>query len=195
MRSSLSTLIFSAVLTVTTSHAQIQRNTDEHILARLSYSNTMMEYSGAQSRRVCFAVYDSGLYRLWRPDPLHINSGDLDPAHVLFEGQLTTEQMLQFRTMMKQLDFRSREGGLVQMGAESFLAELPNNGKTIRFKWVNPDHRHPFPRAVSRMVDWLQDFEPHNSTQLALREMSDTPVCPSANDNPLPLTAGLPPIR
>ena len=193
MRFSLAATIFSAaLLTAAASPAQIQRNTDEHILARLSYSNSMMEYSGAQSRRVCFAVYDSGLYRLWRPNPLHLKPGDLDPARVLFEGQLTTEQMLQFRTMMKQLDFKSREGGLVQMGAESFLAELPNNGKTVRFKWVNPDHRHPFPRAVSRMVDWLQDFEPHNSTQLALQEMSDTPVCPSANDNPLPLTASLP---
>lgn len=169
--------------------SQIKQNTDDHLVARLSYSNTLMEYSEGQVRKVCFAVYESGLYRLWRPDPLHFNPGDLDPAHVVFEGRFTTEQMLRFRRMIQQLDFKSQGGGLVQQGSETFLAELVDKGKMSRLKWVDPDHRHPLPQAVGRVVDWLRDFEPHNSTQVAFREMSDTPVCPSANDNPLPLTA------
>lgn len=190
MRSSLPALVCTALLAIATpASSQIKRNLDEHILARLSYSNTLMEYSDAQLRQVCFAVYDTGLYRLWRPNPVQLNPGDLDPAHVFFEGTLTTDQMLQFRAMLKQLAFQSRGGGLVQQGSEIFLAEATNKGKMARLKWVDPDHRHPFPRAIDGVVDWLQDFVPHNATQLALREMSDTPVCPSANDNPLPLSA------
>lgn len=193
MRFSLAAMIFSAVLlTAAASHSQIKRNTDEHILARLSYSNTMMEYSGVpQVRRVCFAVYDSGLYRLWRPNATNIGADDPDPAHVIFQGALTKQQMRQLGAMLKNLNLNSHGGGFVQQGAESFLAELVNAGRAERFNWVNPDHRRPFPRAVTRIVDWILDFHPHNAAKVTLRDLSDISACPSAIDNPLPLTATL----
>ncbi len=57
--------------------------------------------------------------------------------------------------------------------------------------WIDPDHNRAFPQSVDRLVDWLQTFEALGSTTIELHELSDIAVCPSANDNPLPLVSGL----
>lgn len=194
MRSALAAAFSTTVLlAAVAASAQVKKNADDGIRARLSYSNTMMEYSGAaQPRRVCFAVYDSGLYRLWRPDATNLGLDDPDPVHVIFQGALTKEQMRQLGAMLKNLNLNSDGDGFIQQGAESFLAELVNAGRTERFTWVNPDHRRPFPPAIARIVDWMQDFRPHNAAKVTLRDLSDISVCPSANENPLPLRASVP---
>lgn len=193
MRSALAAFSTTVLLAAVVASAQVKKNAEDGILARLSYSNTMMEYSGAaQPRRVCFAVYDSGLYRLWRPDATNLGLDDPDPVHVIFQGALTKEQMRQLGAMLKNLNLNSDGDGFIQQGAESFLAELVNAGRTERFTWVNPDHRRPFPPAITRIVDWMQDFRPHNAAKVTLRDLSDISVCPSANENPLPLRASVP---
>lgn len=194
MRSALAAAFSTTVLlAAVTASAQLKKNADDGILARLSYGNTMMEYSGAaQPRRVCFAVYDSGLYRLWRPDATNLGPHDPDPAHVIFQGSLTTEQMRQLGAMLKNLNLNSQGDGFIQQGAESFLAELVDAGRDERFNWVNPDHRRPFPPAITRIVAWMRDFRPHNAAKVTLRDLSDISVCPSANENPLPLRANAP---
>jgi len=192
MRVELAILISAAVLIgARTASAQTEKNGDDHLIARLSYGNTLMEYSDGAPRRVCFAVYKSGLYRLWRPNTMDLKPGDPDPARIVSQGALTQEEMRQLTTMLRQLNFKSQGGGIVEQGSESFLAELIQNGRTERLKWVDPDHRRPFPQVISRIVDWMQDFEPRNSRQITLQDLSNVSVCPSANDNPLPLTAGL----
>ena len=194
MRSALAAAFSTTVLlAAVTASAQVKRNADDGILARLSYSNTMMEYSGAaQVRRVCFAVYDSGFYRLWRPDATNLGLDVPDPVHVIFQGALTKEQIRQLGAMLKNLNLNSHGDGFIQQGAESFLAELVNAGRPERFNWVNPDHRRPFPPAITRVVDWMQDFQPYDAVKVTLRDLSEISVCPSANENPLPLTASVP---
>ncbi len=184
----ISAAVFLAAIAVM---AQLKRNADENLVARLSYSNTLMEYSGDQARQVCFALYKSGLYRLWRPNPVNLKPGDPDPAHVMFEGALTKEQMRQMGAMLKQLNLSSHQAGFVEQGAESFLVEMVNGSRTEQLKWVNPDHRRAFPPPITRVVDWMQDFQPQDAVKVTLRDLSDISVCPSANENPLPLRASV----
>ncbi len=73
MRSHLCSLISAALLlTATGSSAQGRQDSTGHLLARLSYNNTLMEQSNDQPRKICFAVYDNGLYRLWRPGHMEL---------------------------------------------------------------------------------------------------------------------------
>lgn len=168
---------------------QVRQATPIHLIARLSYSNTLMEKANDSARQVCVAVYDNGLYQLWRPDLIELKQGSPDSLRTVFEGTLTKEQMQQLGSMLRGLNFKSKGGGLVEEGSESFLAELVNSKDTVRLKWVDPDHRQPFPQSVNRIIDWLQDLGTQGTTQFSLRELGNISVCPSANDNPLPLTA------
>lgn len=94
MRLELAILISAAVLIgAGTTSAQTERNGDDRLIARLSYGNTLMEYSDDTPRRVCFAVYKSGLYRLWRPNTMDLKPGDPDPARIVSQGALTQEEM------------------------------------------------------------------------------------------------------
>ena len=183
----LSTLFF--LIAPTGLRAQVKRDNPDHLLARLSYANTLMEKSDNSPRQICVAVYDNGLYRLWRPDLIELKRNPIDPLRTVFQGTLTKEQMQQLGSILRGLNFQSKGGGLVEQGSESFLAELVISQKTERLQWVNADHRQPFPQAVSRVIDWLQDLGTQGTTQITLQELSDISVCPSANDNPLPLTA------
>lgn len=189
MRSALAAL-FSAVCLVSasTSHAQIKRDTD-HILARLSYSNTLMQYSADRARSVCIAVYDSGMYRFWRPDTTKMQPGDPNPYRVVSQGMLTDSELHEFSSMLDELNFKFQPPGIIEQGAESFLAEVVRHGKTVRYRWLDPDRRHPFPKGVDKLVSWLQVFQPKDSTRITLYPLSDMKVCPAANENPLPLFA------
>lgn len=189
MRSSRGALLSALLLIAPAAlFGQIKRDNSDRPIVRLSYANTLMDRLD-NHREVCVAVYEDGLYRLWRPNLTGLKPGSPDPLRTVFQGTLTKEQMQRLGSMLKGLNFESKGGGLVEEGSESFLAELVNDQKTTRLKWVNPDHRHPFPQSVSRMVDWLQDLGTQGTTQVTLSELSDISVCPSANDNPLPLTA------
>lgn len=189
MRSCLASFLAALVLIAPAAlMGQAKRDNPDHLIARLSYANTLMDRFDSR-RQVCVAVYEGGLYRLWRPNLTGLQSGSPDPLRTVFQGTLTKEQMQMLGSMLKNLNFKSKGGGLVEKGSESFLAELVNSRQTTRLKWVNPDHRQPFPQSVSRIVDWLQDLGTQGTTQTTLSELSDISVCPSANDNPLPLTA------
>jgi hypothetical protein len=192
MRSHLCSLISALLfLTAAGSSAQVKQTSTDHLLARLSYSNTLMDQSNDRARKVCFAVYDSGLYRLWRPGHLELRPKSPDSGRFVLQGTLTKAQMRQLGAMLKDMNFKSSGGGLIEQGSESFLAELVKDGKSVRYKWIDPDYSRAFPQPVDRLIDWLQDFEAVGSTRIQLHELSDIAVCPSANVNPLPLVSGL----
>ena len=189
MLSVLATLVSAVVLlSASTSFAQVKRDPD-HILARLSYSNTLMRYSDDRARSICIAVYDSGRYRFWRPNTAKLKPGDPDPYRLISQGMLTNDQLREFRSMLGELNFNFQPPGVLEQGAESFLAELVRHGKTVRYRWLNPDQSRPFPESVDKVVSWLQAFQPKDSTTITLYAMSDMQVCPAANENPLPLFA------
>ena len=186
-------LVAFAILASMASLSQSETTHNNGLLARLSYRSTFVEDS-AYPAQICFAVYENGVYRLLRAEPVTIfTPGYSQSGPSVFEGRLSKGQLARLRAMLRGLNFRSAGGGLVLEGSESFTAEVRHADKTAHYTWIDADHLHPFPGSVAGLVDWLQRFKAENSNPLTLHELSDVPLCPPMNAKPVqPAIAGLP---
>ncbi len=147
------------------------------LLARLSYDNSAaLQTEGV--RHVCIAVFRDGDYRI-------VRTLESEPAQRL-QGTMSAEQLQQLRTLLESSDFRSLSGsqsGVIRESAETFAAEIPKTGKqpfagTFLVQWLNADGENPFPTPVTKVVDWLNRFEPGHAKPFSRSEFQD--VCPSA---------------
>ncbi|MGA9542546.1 MAG: hypothetical protein WBQ85_03205 [Candidatus Sulfotelmatobacter sp.] len=168
-----------AFLSAPAAPAQSKEHNPDDLLARLSYNSTYVwDVSEARSPQICFALYRDGYFRISR------RSRQVQDGTESLQGTLPQDQLARLRTLLKNLD--SQTGvGTIYKASESLTAEVMREGKIIHFLWIDPDHERPFPDSVARVVNWLQDFAPHGSSPLTLRELSDQPICPSASEKPL----------
>lgn len=159
--------------------AQSKDPAPDEILARVSYD---IAYGGIDWRTTegypqsCFALYRDGYYQVLRLTEHGTES---------LQGTLSRHQLLLFDSMLKNLDFESRGGGIVRNGAQNFTAEIAREGKTLHYDWMNPDHERPFPSSAVRIIGWLQEFKTEGASPLMLRELSEHPVCPAASEKPV----------
>lgn len=153
---------------------------DPNLLARLSFDNsTALETQGSQ--HICIAVSKDGSYRMVRRLVRLVGAYSM----LRLEGTLPEEQLQQLQKLVGSSDLRFLPGnhtGLIRQSAESFAAEIPILGKqvgdgTLHVQWLNADGESPFPPPVSRILDWLNHFQPGSAKLLADLEFQD--VCPS----------------
>src|SRR5207247_8084118 len=105
-------------------------------------------------------------------------------------GTLSDNMLSRLSEILKKLDARRREDGIIRQGSESVMVEIA--GKADRYAWVDADHRSPFPESVLDLVHWLQGFKAQDAAPLNLRDLSDHPICPPASEKPLhPTVAAL----
>ncbi|HKW17294.1 MAG TPA: hypothetical protein VJO35_07300 [Terriglobales bacterium] len=187
---SLSPLMFALLLS-SLCFAQTTQH-DDHLLARISYQSSFLLESGRPSH-ICIAVYESGLYRLSAIEMVK-NRDSLNPP--ILQGTLSKEDLDHFRGLLHNLRSNQRpENGIILQGRESFIADVASSGKSVRYTWINADHRDPFPGAIRKVIYWLLDFKPRDSTAFTLHELSDVQrPCPALNESPVqPIVAGLAP--
>jgi hypothetical protein len=157
------------------------------LLARLSYQRSMIApEEGEDVRQVCLAVSREGGYRIVR----FLDRG----LTQRLKGKMEKEPLQQLKTLLDSADFRALpgdHGGLIREYAETFAAEIPIPGwqpvpgidlpsaiqPARRLQWLNADGESPFPRPVSKVVDWLKHFQPTNGKDLEYVEYRD--VCPT----------------
>jgi hypothetical protein len=169
-----------ALLNAPAAPAQSKEHTPDDLLARLSYNSTYVwDDSRERSPQICFALYRDGYFRISR------RSRHAQDGMESLQGTLPPDQMTHLRTLLKNLNSQTGEVGAILKASESLTAEVVRDGKAVRFLWIDPDHERPFPDSAASVVNWLQDFEPKTSSPLALRELSDQPICPSASEKPL----------
>lgn len=179
------TLLIPAILLVASiSIAQeVYHSVDSELMARLSYDNTGVSLQG-NVRNVCIAVFRDGDYRIVRS----LDDGQTQRLH----GKMPKEEFRQLSTLLEAADFRNLtgdHGGLIRQEAESFAAEIPlgyrwhADGTGTWFtrdpwqrRWLNGDGESPFPASVSKLVDWLQRFQPKDGKSFEYTEYPD--VCP-----------------
>ena len=164
--------------------AQTATGNSDPVLARLSYQNSVLNQRGhTESPNVCLAVYESGYYQISRR---------LEQGNQTLEGTMPKDQLAQLQTLLHEVDFQSVGGGIQYLqGAESLVIESIRHGKTKHYFWVNPENRNPLPKSAIRVVDWLEDFRAHGATPFKHYEVSNRRICPSMNENPMPLTSRL----
>jgi hypothetical protein len=161
------------------------------VLARLSYRNAFFEDRSQQSPRICFSVYENGMYLLSRSK---IATGSPENDQLIARGNLSVRQLNRLKTMLKGLNSDLENQGMgdvVRQGSEWFVAEVAEGSKTKHYTWLDADHLNPFPEPVASLLGWLQDFKAQDSIRLKLHELSDVQICPSTNENPLPIIADL----
>jgi len=107
-------------------------------------------------------------------------------------GKMPKGQFRQFATLLGSAEFRNLSGdhaGLIRQDSERFAAEIPL-GVRLRAdgtrKWleheawrlqlVNADGETPFPASVSKVIDWIQRFQPKDGESFEYAEYPD--VCP-----------------
>lgn len=163
---------------------------DPALLARFSYDNsaiTQIDGSG----HICMAVFRDGAYRVLRT---------MDGKNQYLQGKMSSEKLEQLKALLVSPQFRDMSGyrgGLIRKESESFGAEISMPGwkreedaRTFRLQWINGDGENPFPAAMGKVVDWLQDFEPTGGRQFDPNEFPN--VCPSVGLRMLhPLTVSL----
>jgi hypothetical protein len=79
---------------------------------------------------------------------------------------------------------------LIREESQSFAVEIPFGDRlhgdgarrwieheAWRLQWLNPNGERPFPSSVSKVVDWLQHFQPKDGKYFEYAEYSD--VCPA----------------
>jgi len=160
------------------------RSNDSDLLARLSYDDSAAARQVGDVRHVCIAVSRNGDYRIIRS----MEDGQTQWLH----GKMPKGQFRQFATLLGSAEFRNLSGdhaGLIRQDAERFAAEIPL-GVRLRAdgtrKWfeheawrlqlVNADGETPFPASVSKVIDWLQRFQPKDGESFEYAEYPD--VCP-----------------
>jgi hypothetical protein len=143
-------------------------------MARFSFRSTGAIASGNTNpmRNICFSLDPDGTYLIARTTKW--------AGREVYQGKLTAEDMSRFTDMLKQVDFTNKPlgAGPVLRGSESFVAEVTRNEKTIHANWFDPDEREPFPAAVTRIIDWLQNFNVENAARLKDSELSTSAICP-----------------
>jgi hypothetical protein len=180
------TLLTAAILLVAScSIAQERyRSPDPDLMARLSYDDSGVVRQG-NVRHVCVAVSRDGDYRIVRS----LDDGQTQRLH----GKMPKEEFRQLTKLLGAAEFRNLSGdhgGLIRQDAESFAAEIPlrdgwhQDGagnwlehEAWRLQWLNPDGESPFPAAVSKLVDWLQGFQPKDGKSFEYADYPD--VCPA----------------
>jgi hypothetical protein len=180
------TLLTTAILLVAScSIAQERyRSPDPDLMARLSYDDSGVVRQG-NVRHVCVAVSRDGDYRIVRS----LDDGQTQRLH----GKMPKEEFRQLTKLLGAAEFRNLSGdhgGLIRQDAESFAAEIPlRDGRhedgagnwleheAWRLQWLNPDGESPFPAAVSKLVDWLQAFQPKDGKSFEYADYPD--VCPA----------------
>lgn len=179
-------LLASTNIAVTQSKEQLKEAGSDSLLARVSYDITSpgidWRTQGGYPQS-CFALYRDGYYQVSRLTEHGTES---------VQGTLSQKQILSFGSMLKNLDFESRGGGIVRNGAQNFIAEIVREGKTIHYEWMNPDNERPFPSSAVRVIGWLQEFKAEGASPLMLRELRQHPICPPASLKPVqPVIAGV----
>jgi|SRR5271163_4865142 len=157
--------------------AQELYHSDSDLLARFSYESSLVSQPG-RVERVCFAVSDSGDYRL-----VEALSG---PAHlwIRLQGKLSDDKFKQLKSVILDASLRAlpkSHGGLIRQESENFAAQIPSGWQgsesTLRLRWLNADGESPFPAPMARVIKWLQDFKPELGKHFEEAEFPD--VCPS----------------
>lgn len=150
-------------------------------IARISYSTGhIVDWNQQQGPpRFCFALLNDGFYRMSRLTP----RGDIEKI----QGILSTDQLAAFEKLLDNVRFQNGGGGIVQNGAEAFVAEIFRDSKPNRYSWVDPDHRKPLPDSASTVVNWLQNFTGQNEEPINVPDLTTDPICPAASENPVPL--------
>jgi hypothetical protein len=157
---------------------------DPDLMARLSYDN-----SGAVQNEnvhhVCIAVSHDGEYRIVRS----LENGRSQRLN----GTMAKEELDQLSKLLESSQLRKLSGdhgGLVRQQAERFAAEIPLGDrsraevtpegfeqKAWRLQWLNGDDENPFPASVSKVVDWIQGFQPKDGKSFDYADYPD--VCPA----------------
>jgi hypothetical protein len=137
-------------------------------------------------RDVCIAVSRDGEYRIVRWTVLK----PIERLH----GTMPKEEFSQLSKLLGATEFRNLSGdhsGLILQESESFAAEIPlgDRGREAgargwpeheaawRLQWLNADGESPFPASVSKLVHWLQSFQPKDAQSFEYAEYPD--VCPA----------------
>jgi hypothetical protein len=150
---------------------------DTRVLARISYDSTYVsDAEEKRSPRICFEIYQNGRYKIRK-----MQKG----ATESLAGNLSSDEMQEVKKMLKNLDFKSSEGGLVRRGTESFVAEVVGKEESEQYLWMNPDHQRPFPASAANIIRWLQAFDDRRAAPFADPELSFDPICPRALAKPV----------
>ena len=156
---------------------------DLDLMARISYDD-----SGAvhheKIQRVCFAVFRDGEYRIARS----LDNGQMQRI----QGKMSDVDLSQLSKLLEASAFRKLSGyhgGLVRQEAETFTAEIPESDRSLatgprewpedkswHLQWLNGDGENPFPTSVSKVVDWLEQFQPKDGKSFEYADYPD--VCP-----------------
>jgi hypothetical protein len=187
----LKAVLIAIIATLVASHSVAQNNgthkglKDEKasLLARLSYNSTwFMSPDQHKSRRICFAVFRDGRYRMLRTTA--------DGKSERLKGAIEPEELKQIEVLLETPSFRAlagQRGGIVRSGSETFIAEVPRDVGIQRVLWMNPDREEPFPRPAAQVVNWLQSFEPKHAEALVETEFPD--ICPQLGPGVQPIFA------
>ena len=176
-------LTTALLLAASSSIAQeLNRSSESDLMARLFYDNSGPVQQG-NVHRMCIAVSRDGEYRMIR---------SLDDGHAqLLHGKMPKEELGQLSKLIRAPEFRnlSSHAGLLRQEAETFVAEIPVGDQSRveraqewpehdawRLQWLNGDGENPFPASVSKLVDWLQGFQPKDGQMFEYSEYPD--VCP-----------------
>jgi hypothetical protein len=181
------TLLTAAILLVAFSAIAQERYRppDPDLMARLSYDNSGVVQHG-NLRHVCIAISRDGEYRIVRSLPLI-------PTERL-HGKMPKEEFSQLAKLLGASEFRNLSGdhgSLILQESERFAAEIPlgDRGREAgarewpeheaawHLQWLNADGESPFPASVSKLVDWLQGFQPKDAKSFEYAEYPD--VCPA----------------
>jgi len=142
---------------------------DPDLMARLSYENSPAVQRGTV-RHVCVAVSRDGEYRIVRS----LDNGQTERLH----GKMAKEDFRQLTKLLGAADFRNLSGhdvGVIRQQAEIFVTEVLEP-EAWHLQWFNADGENPFPASVSKVVEWLQRFQPKDGKSFEYAEYPD--VCP-----------------
>jgi hypothetical protein len=180
-------LLTIAILMVAASISVAQEpyhSADPDVIARLSYDNSGVIQQG-NVQHVCVAVSRDGEYRIVRTR----DEGRTERLH----GKMPKEEFSELSKLLASPEFRRLSGnhsGLIRQEAQSFAAQIPIGDRlrvdgTVesvehdawRLQWLNADGENPFPASVSKVVDWLQRFQPKDGKSFDYAEYPD--ICPA----------------
>lgn len=166
--------------------AQSAKSDSDAIVARLSFHSGEMVIDWRYQKnypQICLAVYQSRYYQISRLT---------ERGSQTLEGTLSEEDFASLKEMLNKVNFRSEGGGIQYLqGTESVIVEVVRHNETMRHFWVNPGGRNPLPKSAIKVVEWLENFQAPGATPFKHFEASDIRICPSMNENPLPLTSSL----
>jgi hypothetical protein len=171
--------LIAAVLFVSVySRPQAYQFHDPNVFVRLSYDNSPV-LEGVGLRHICIAVsryQDFRIVRFVNPDKT-----------TRLQGRLSDRQFKELTRLLADPDLRHVEASYatrIQKRAEIFGAEIVGADGTQRFNWVNADGEKPLPTSVTKITNWLTEFEPRDATPFLYSEHLD--ICPSGGVRLLP---------